>query len=272
MATFLITNDDGVRSPGLKATVEAVLPLGDVTVVAPSSQQTSAGRSFGGDINEHLRPIDYTVKGVKIRAYHANCPPARLILHALDVLFRDRKPDLLVSGINYGENLGSNVTLSGTIGAALQAATQGIRGLAMSVQTKIEDHRNHADLDWTTAMHFTRLFARALLTARLPADVDFLNVNVPSAATPDTPWALTRLSRQPYFDNKIAAPKPDSRLKDSQCVYGFDVKTLEPESDIRAFTDGLVTATPMSLDLTSRADTRAIRQALKSLISPPASL
>lgn len=262
MATILVTNDDGILSPGLKAAVEAVLTLGDVVVVAPSTQQSAMGRSFDGDQKEHLRPIDYTVKGIKVPAYHAACSPARVVLHAFDVLFRDRIPDLLVSGINYGENLGSNVTISGTIGAALQAASHGVKGLAMSLQTETDDYRDHAELDWTTAIHFTRQFARSLLTARLPADVDILSVNIPASATAETPWRISRLSRQPYFSNKLDTPTLASKLCDSEYGHGYDVTTLEPDCDIRTFVSGMVAVTPLSMDLTSRADAGSIQVAL----------
>jgi 5'-nucleotidase len=197
MPVILATNDDGIESPGLRALVEAVAPLGRVIVVAPSSQKTSAGRSFIGDLSEHFKSAEFRVNGTVLEAYHCESSPARVILHAFDVLFRDRKPDLLVSGVNYGENLGTNVTISGTIGAALQAACCGVPGLAVSRQTQLGDHFEYSQLDWSAVRHFARHFAALRLQRPLPADVDILNVNVPAAATAGTAVRWTRLSRQP---------------------------------------------------------------------------
>ncbi|MDD4872979.1 MAG: 5'/3'-nucleotidase SurE [Kiritimatiellae bacterium] len=254
MTTILATNDDGIESPGLRALVEAVLPLGKVIVVAPSNQKTSAGRSFVGARSEYFRQMDYQVNGTVLEAYHCECSPARIVLHAFDILFKDKKPDLLVSGINYGENLGTNVTISGTIGAALQAASYGVQGLTVSLQTEMEDHFNYPELDWSTVRHFARQFAALMLEREFPADVDILNVNVPAVATNNTQFKWTKLSRQSYFANHINDPTILSRIGDARCCYGFKKETLEPDSDILAFSQGLVTVTPMSMDLTSRVD------------------
>lgn len=258
MGVILATNDDGIRSPGLRALVEAVLPFGDVVVVAPSTQKTSYGRSLMGEKTERFLHTEYEVSGTMVEAYHCECSPARAILHAFDVLFRDRKPDLLVSGINYGENLGTNITISGTVGAGLQAASFGVPALAVSVQTPLGDHHEYSRLDWTVVRHFARRFASLMLEKKLPADVDILNLNVPSGATSETPFRWTRLSRQPYFSNRIDSPTLLSCLGDAQCCYGFDRSKVEPGSDISVFNQGLVTVTPISADLTSRIDLRQL--------------
>jgi len=260
MPTILISNDDGINSPGLRTVVEAVLPLGEVIIVAPSSQQTSAGRSFSGAKTESFKPMDYKVGRTIVKAYHCACSPARAILHAFDVLFHLKKPDLLVSGVNYGENLGTNVTISGTIGAALQGAAHGVRGLAVSLQTRdMADHFKYPELDWTAVRHFAGHFAQLMLTKRLPADVDILNVNVPASATIATQSKWTRLSRQPYFSDLIKEPTLLSTIGDAKCCHGFDEKQLEPDSDIFAFRQGFVTVSPISMDLTARVDLNQIQ-------------
>lgn len=254
MSLILVTNDDGIESPGLLAAVEAVLPLGEVVVVAPSSQQTSAGRGLSGDRNSSFQQIELEVGGMTVRGHHCACSPARVVLHAYDVLFNGRRPDLVVSGINYGENLGNNITISGTVGAAFQAASQGTPGLAISLQTDIGNHRRYADLDWSSVGHFCRKFAQLILNTGLPADVDILNVNVPASATVKTPWKVTRLSRQPYFLNHIANATPASKIGEAVCRYGFDEALLEQDSDIQAICSNWVSVTPVSMDLTSRID------------------
>lgn len=250
---ILVTNDDGIESPGLRAAAEAVMGLGEVMVVAPTTQQTSMSRSLAGNPNDFLHRIDYEVNGQNIPAHHINCSPARLMLHAVDVLFSGRKPDLLVSGINYGENLGNNIGLSATVGAAFQGAAMGIPALAMSLATAVENHHHHADLNWTAASHFTTLFAEKMLSAKMPADVDVINVNVPADATKDTEWRMTRQSRRHYYDNHIQNPAFESRIGDGGCIIDIDEKNLEPDSDIYALAiDRIVSVTPLSIDSTSR--------------------
>jgi 5'-nucleotidase len=192
---ILLTNDDGIESPGLRAAAEAVLDLGDLLIAAPRHQQSSMGRSLWGNRNDRLEPWDYEVLGQRVPAYACNAAPALTVLHALHVLCTGRRPALAVAGINYGENLGRNVTLSGTVGAGLEAASLGVPALAMSLQTDVESHYCHGEEDWTGAKHFTRWFARRMLRARMPHDVDVLNVNVPRGASADTPSRITRLSR-----------------------------------------------------------------------------
>jgi 5'-nucleotidase len=256
-ALIVVTNDDGIESPGLRAAVEAVLFLGEVIVVAPSNQQTSAGRALHGDQNGAFQKVRFSVDGKTVTGYHCDCSPARAVLHAFDVLFSKRPPDLLVSGINYGENLGTNVTISGTVGAALQAATHGVPALAMSLQTDIENHRRHVELDWGAARNFCRRFADWILNESLPRDVDILNVNVPATATSETPWKVTRLSRQNYFVNHMAKPTLKSKIGEATCRIGYDEVSLERDSDIRAVHSGLVSVTPISMDMTARIDLNA---------------
>jgi 5'-nucleotidase len=258
MPLILVTNDDGIESPGLRAAVEAVLPLGEVIVVAPSSQQTSAGRGLHGDRQGSFQRVELKFGGKMVTGYHCDCSPARIVLHAFDVLFTEKQPDLIVSGINYGENLGTNVTISGTVGAALQAASHGVPGLAMSLQTDIGNHRKYAELEWGAATHFCNSFASLMLNAKLPPDVDVLNVNVPASATIKTPWKVTRLSRQGYFVNYLADPHHASKIGEAVCQFGFDEATLEPDSDIRAVCSNLVSVTPVSMDLTSRVNLESI--------------
>lgn len=261
MFYIALTNDDGIKSPGLKAVAEAVQPLGEIVVIAPSRQQTSSGRSLAGKSDASFRAVNYKVNKTAVSAYHCDCTPARVVLHAFDVLL-EKQPDLLISGCNYGENLGTNVTISGTVGAALQAAASGIPCLTVSLQTKVGDHFNHRKLDWTAAKHFIRFFAELMLKKKMPADVDILNVNIPAKADSQTPWKLTKLSRQPYFSNHIKNPKPESKISAAKCCYGFDINTLEPDSDIMAFTKGMVSVTPISMDLASRTNMKKLNTLL----------
>ncbi|MFN2217812.1 MAG: 5'/3'-nucleotidase SurE [Anaerolineae bacterium] len=250
---ILVTCDDGIESPGLRAAVRAVLPLGELVVSAPCSQQTGAGRGFSTTHDGAIHTVEYQVDGQRVAAYGIHGSPAQAVAYALLEVV-PRKPALCVAGINFGENVGSGVTSSGTVGAALEAADQGVPALASSLETPKEFHYNHSEnVDFSTATHFTRFFAARMLTRQLPNDVDLLKLEVPSDATPDTPWRVTRLSRQRYWR---MLPSGRSHLAEKRRL-NYDVvvdrATLEPDSDVHAvFVARKVSITPLSLDLTSR--------------------
>jgi len=263
---ILVTNDDGIASPGMRAAVEAVLDLGDVLVVAPTRQQTSMGRSLPSDRDGILHRVPYQVGGQEVAAYHLDGAPAQVVLYGMLVLCADRRPDVLVAGINYGENLGTGVTISGTVGAALQGAAMGVPSLALSLETDPAFHYQHGEVDWRAAMHFTRSFARKVLTRRLPFDVDVLKIDIPATATPKTPWRVTRLSRQSYYTTYLESPAPPG-LMGGILHYrvGVDRSAVEPDSDIYAFLiDRVVSVTPLSLDMTSRVDLNALAELLRN--------
>ena len=250
---ILVTCDDGIESPGLRAAVRAVLPLGEVVVSAPCEQQSGAGRSLPTSNDGAIHEVFYQVDGQQVLAYAIHGSPAQAVLYALVELV-SRKPALCVSGINFGENVGSGVTSSGTVGAALEAADERVLALAASLETDKQYHYNHSeDVDFSAATHFTRFFAAQMLSRQLPADVDLLKLEVPRNATPETPWRVTRLSRQRYFQSLPSGRRylGEKRRLDYEMVV--DHATLEPDSDIQAVqVDRIVSITPLSLDLTSR--------------------
>ena len=251
---ILLSNDDGIHSPGLQAAVEALADLGDLLVAAPLEQQTAAGRSFRGRKDARLEAVPYQAMGRPIRAFACAGSPASVVRHALLVLCGGRKPDLVVSGINYGENVGGSITASGTVGAAYEAAAEGIRALAASKQTHPDAFLAHGEEDWAAAAHFVRLFAERLLRSPLPHDVDVLKLDVPEDATPATPWRLTRQSRQRYFVRRIEEPHLGTALGEGSVAVEVDEATLEPGSDVHALRSRAVSVTPLSLDATSRTD------------------
>ena len=121
---ILLTNDDGIDSPGLHAVMEAVADLGELLVVAPISQQTAAGRSYPIALSKAIHQTEIYYNGQQYPAYKVDASPAQAVTLAVREL-ATRPIDLCISGINYGENLGSGVTISGTVGAALDAACFG---------------------------------------------------------------------------------------------------------------------------------------------------
>ncbi len=261
---ILVTNDDGIDSPGLHAAAESVLPLGDVLVVAPARQQTSMGRSLP-ETDGVLHPVELTIARQQVPAYALNGSPALAVLLGMIVLCRERKPDLVVSGINYGENLGNGVTISGTVGAAFQAASMGVPALAVSLETDHDFHYHHGEADWSTARYFARYFAERILSCQLPFDVDVLKVDVPREATPETPWRLTRQSKHSYYVSFIKESAPEGLLGGRLgYMVGVNPEEVEPDSDIYAFlVDRVVSVTPLSIDCTSRVDFTSLERLLR---------
>lgn len=245
---IIITNDDGIQSPGLRAVVRAVMYLGDILVVAPREQQTSMGRAFYGKGN--ARPVVYTVNHRRIRAYAVPTSPAVTVRHAI-MLIAERPPDLLISGINYGENIGSGITISGTVGAALEAAALGYPAIAASISTPLELHRTHSRaVNFAVAAHFVREWAKHVLERGMPRGVDVLNINIPRGATESTPWRWTRVSRSNYFFDKVKVTSRGKRFEGYELVA--DRSSVEPDSDIRAILDEqIVSVSPLTIDLTA---------------------
>ncbi len=264
---ILLTNDDGIRSPGLWAAAEALSTLGYVWVAAPREQSSGAGRSLPSTSDGIIRPEKIEVNGDQWTAYAVSGTPAQAVLHAvLEIL--PQPPDLVVAGINYGENLASGVTISGTVGAALEGAALGMPAMAVSLETPPHIHLTYSrEVDFSTAAHFTQLFARLLLKQAMPDDVDVLKVDVPSDAMPETPWRITRLSRKRYY--RPMPPRRSSWEEPGTVGYaqGDPPESHAPDTDVyvvRVLRQ--VSVTPLSLDLTSRVDLGALDGQLKTWV------
>ena len=251
---ILMTNDDGIDSPGLHAAVEAVADLGELLILAPSIQQTAAGRSYPLDSDTTIQATKIPVNGQGFAAFKVKASPAQTV--ALAVRNVAQRPiDLCISGINYGENIGSGVTISGTVGAAIDAACFGMPALAVSFETPKKYHLSHSKaVDFSVAAHFTRQFAQQILTKGLPAAVDFLKVDVPATATPQTPWRVASVSRQRYYDLVYQGQVGLDDVPDLDYAINVVRDQVEPESDVYAFVvDKMVSVSPMTIDLTARA-------------------
>lgn len=251
---ILVTNDDGVFSPGLAAAVEAIEAFGEPLIVAPRFQQTSLSRAYPKAIDTGIiEALELVINDSKYTAYAVHGSPAQAVSHAILEL-APRKPDLCISGINYGENLGLGIIASGTVGAALEADTYDIPSIAVSLEASLsmQHSETYNQLDWQGAIHFARLFAARALHEGLPKEVATLNVNVPAEATSGTPIRRTSQSRQNYF----VFVRPEKR--DHNTAYRFKVEieidrdALEPDSDIQAMVfDRVVSVTPLAWSLTA---------------------
>jgi 5'-nucleotidase len=263
---ILLTNDDGIESRGLWAAAEALAALGDVTVVAPRTQWSGAGRSLPRDRTGRIEALEKTYGGESRRVFAVDGSPAQAVLFALLEILPS-PPALVVAGINFGENVGYGITISGTVGAVLEAAAGGFRALAVSQETPPDQMESiRCEVDFSAAGYFTREFARKLIAANPPEDVAALKVDIPIGASPETPWALTRLSRTRYYLPE--RPERNALSDPAQIPYciQFDPRKEEPGSDVHALhVERKVSVTPLSLDLTTRADFSALEAVLRSV-------
>jgi 5'-nucleotidase len=262
---LLLTNDDGIHSAGLWAAAEALSTVGEVTVVAPSRPQSGTGRSHPATTSGRIEVLEKTIGGVPRKAYSVDGTPAQAVLFGLlEVL--SAPPALVVAGINYGENVGLGITVSGTIGATMEAAAAGVRALAVSLEMPLEQQAGATQpADFSASARFTERFARILLDIEVPPDIWALKVDVPSNATAETPWRLTRLSRNRYYVPE--KPVRKSFSDPSQIPYRivFDPQAAEEGSDVYAIrVERIVSVTPLSLDFTARVDFAAWERALRA--------
>lgn len=262
---ILLTNDDGINSVGIWAAAEALAPLGKVWVVAPRTQATSFGRSNPSSSDGIIEVIQREVNGVTWQGYAAGASPSQCVLYSVEELL-PVKPDLVVSGINYGANTSVDITRSGTIGAALEGANYGIPALAVSLETAAENTFLHTfEADFSTAAHFTALFARALLEKKFPADVQVLKVEVPLGANKDTPWQVTRLAPMPLYLPVL--PTRENFQQKSQMSWRLqpDYSIFPEGTDSYAvFVKREVAVTPLSMDMTSRVSLKDLANQLRN--------
>ena len=261
---ILLTNDDGILSPGLWAAAASLSKLGFVTVTAPRDQCSGMGRSLPSTSDGIIEEKRVEVNHQEWTVYSVGGSPAQTVLYGiLDVM--KRTPDLVVSGINYGENVATGVTISGTVGAALEGAALGIPSLAVSLEAAPEYHLSYSEeMSFLVAAEFTFRFAEMLLQKQMPPDVDVLKVDIPSDASVETPWQLTRVSRQRYYET--IAPQRSSLGEPGLLSYKEAGQLdAEPEdTDVYALRKlRIVSVTPLSLDLSSRVDLAMLERSLK---------
>lgn len=260
---ILLTNDDGIDSPGLWAAAKELSAIGFVTVVAPRERCSGMGRSFGRNEDGKIEERKMIVNDQEWTAYAVGGTPSLSVLHAvLEVM--PQKPDLVVSGINYGENISTDISGSGTVGAAIEAASLGIPALATSYQVNEGEWDSYSDIDFSVASYFTRYFAEHLLAKKMPADVDLLNLVVPQGATKSTPWQITRIAPGRYFSPYVK--REGSLDQGGQIDTHIIVRDDLPEDcDVYVLRKKkLVSVTPISLDLTSRVDFSVLDKQLRN--------
>jgi 5'-nucleotidase len=231
MKRILLTNDDGIQAPGLKCMEESLASVGEVTVVAPDKEMSASSQSITTHTPLRVRQLEegrYAVSGT----------PADAVIIAIYHLL-PQKPDLVVSGINPGGNLGENVVYSGTVAAAMEAALHGVPSFAISLATR-------KSRDFSSAANFGAQLAAKVLEEGLPKGV-MLNVNVPRGEPRGV--RLTRQSQK--ISQNLVLEKKDPR---GRPYYWLDetveLDQVEPDSDYAAILAGEISVTPLHVDRT----------------------
>ena len=233
MPQILVTNDDGVASEGIRVLADALAPLGEVIVVAPVLEASAIGHALTLRRPLRLEPVApgiYTVDGT----------PTDCVNVAISHVLRG-KPDLIVSGINKGWNLGDDVTYSGTVAGALEGALLGIPAIAVSTQ------RQRNEFDFEPAARAALAVAEAVLERGMPR-LTFLNVNVPFG--PNKGFRATVQARR----NHVTVV--DKRIDPRGGAYywieeGENAWEPHDRSDYQAVRDGYVSVTPLQPDMTA---------------------
>lgn len=261
---ILLTNDDGIRSPGLWAAAAALSRLGFVTVAAPRDQSSGLGRSLPSTSDGIIREERVLVDGREWTAYAVGGSPAQTVLHAVLEIMPE-PPDLVVSGINYGENVGLGVTISGTVGAAFEGAALGYPALAVSLEAHQQYHLSYSqDIHFGPAAHITEYFARILLETKKIAGVDVLKVDVPSSASVETAWEVTRLSRQRYYEP--VKPERPSWGQPATVGYREAAQFEEEDHDTDVYVlrrEKRISVTPLTLDMTAHVELSKLERDLR---------
>src|SRR5438128_9717841 len=185
---ILVTNDDGVDSPGLSALARALKRIEDICVIAPNRNWTAAGHTK--TLDRPLRVTPITLPGTRLSAFSSDGSPSDCV--ALGFLgLAPERPRLVVSGINTGPNMGSDITYSGTVSAAMEAVVSGVPGIAVSLADDYEG-------DFSYGAAFAARLARRVLSAEVMPGL-LLNVNVPHVPRRDIRGVqVTRLGRREY--------------------------------------------------------------------------
>jgi 5'-nucleotidase len=254
----LVTNDDGIESPGLWKLAEVMSEIGRVMVVAPASEASGSGTmvTYRRDLQVQLMPE--RVPGIK--AYMVDGTPADCVLIGLRRL-KEGWISVVAAGINPGANLGADFYLSGTCGAALIAAFRNTISIAISQDLRpTEEGRLHPH--WETSEAVARMLARGVEAGALPERA-FLNVNVPARPVADVAGvAITRVAPGGYVHLSEKGDGVHERLERELVA---DTRHAHEGTDIRAVLDGYVSISPLDTSLTHNEHHRQLQSSLERL-------
>ncbi len=251
MPRILVTNDDGIHAPGI-ALLERIAAgfSDDVWVVAPDAEQSGAAHSLS--LSDPIR-----LREVGPRRFAVRGSPTDCAVIACNHLMKDRKPDLLLSGINRGANLADDATYSGTIAAAMEGTILGIPSIAMS-----QVFTRGQPVHWETAERFCPILLAQLVPLRLPRGV-LLNVNFPDAP-PDQVrgWQVTRQGQRSRQEIMVLDRIDGRGVPYYWLSFRHEASGPDPDSDLAAIEQRRISITPLHLDLTHDPTIAVLRKAL----------
>jgi 5'-nucleotidase len=247
---ILVSNDDGVEAPGLRALAEALLPLGEVTVCAPDREQSASSHSISLHRPLRIEALPPWGPRGEIQRFAVDGTPTDAVYVGINHLLKDARPDLVASGINRGANLAQDIHYSGTVAAAMEGCALGVPSFAISLAGRAPPH------EYSVAAGFARALAARMQRRPLPP-ATLLNVNVP----PGEPQGvrITRIGRRSYAAAVVQKVDPRGR---AYYWIGGDEQAHEvvPGSDCDAVFDRrLISVTPLHLDLTQHALVEELR-------------
>lgn len=252
MKEILISNDDGYESPGLLALIDALRDLAHITVVAPSTEKSACGHSL-----TLTRPLSFISVGDDFYKLDDGTPSDCVYL-ALHSLFEERKPDLIISGINKGSNMGEDITYSGTAAAAMEGVLQGVPSIAIS---QVMDFTQPMG-DFALASKAIRVLVEKIFAGDFPLNErEFLNVNVPYDI--DTLEFAVTYAGYRYYANDAHLHRNPRGME----YYWLGLHPLEfkPRNnrkslcDFEAIEQGMVSLTPVKLDMSAYKSMEKLR-------------
>ncbi len=252
MYKVILTNDDGIRSPGLLALYKELIKIVDVLVVAPESQKSGAGKSL--TFHKPIRVCEFTLEK-NFKGYAVSGTPADAILFGLSELC-SKPPDLVISGINIGLNIGmQSILTSGTLGGVLEAAIYGIPSIAFSFEMNMSQWfavpETLSQEQFKTVSKRAKEIVSEIIEKGMPEGVDLLNVNFPSNTDKNTPIKITRPCRSRYVNRYEQRIDPFGIPY--YWIYGTENDSTDPETDLYAIkVERAISITPISLQLTSK--------------------
>ena len=244
---ILLSNDDGIHSPGLAALYEAVRDLGEVIVAAPDSQMSAVGHAI--TISDPIKVAEITTAS-GLRGFAIGGTPADCVKLAVEALL-DRPPDLVISGINLGPNAGISVIYSGTVSAATEGTILGIPSMAVSINT-------FKDPLWATPAKVAREMAEKIIRNGLPADT-LINVNVPNIPVDQLRGSkVTKMGRSQF--KEVFHRRTDPRGNVYYWMDGeMELAPGQTDTDVQALEENYVSVTPLRFDLTHHDVMESVR-------------
>lgn len=238
---ILVSNDDGFSSMGINALIRALAHIGEVVVVAPLTDQSAISHAIS--LNRPLRLLaqpSVFEDGQEVKIYSVDGTPTDCVYMGVHHVLKGRRPDLMVSGINHGANLGYDVLYSGTVSAAMEASMLGITSVAVSL---VSTH----SYNFEKAAEFTRSFCEGILKKEWPRATLF-NVNIPKRVT-SLDYAVTRLGHHEYLSE--VTERKDPRGHTYYWIGGSWSGYQDlPGTDCRAIAQGHISVSPITLNLT----------------------